>query len=103
MALAEFIADNQLAQHAKRHKPRNRLKSQSRRASHIQGKLDELAELFGAAIEVLDEEVVDLTFPVTEQLSKITSFNFDKDPVSGVLQGIKGQYLILDHGVADYS
>ena len=43
---------------------------------------------------------MDLTFPVTEHPSKITSFNFDKDPVvSGVLQGIKGQYLIFDNGV----
>ena len=32
--------------------------------------------------------------------TKISSFNFDKDPVvSGVLQGIKGQYLIFEKGV----
>ena len=31
---------------------------------------------------------------------KVKSFNFDKTPeVSGVLQGIKGQYLIFDTGV----
>jgi hypothetical protein len=31
---------------------------------------------------------------------KVSTFNFDKTPeVSGVLQGIKGQYLILDGGV----
>ncbi len=31
---------------------------------------------------------------------KIVSHNFDKNPeVTGVLQGIKGQYLILDAGV----
>ena len=67
----------------------------------IQAKLDELAELFGAtAIEQLDEDVVDLDFPVTEYPTKISSFNFDKDPeVSGVLEGIKGQYLIFDKGV----
>jgi hypothetical protein len=31
---------------------------------------------------------------------KISSLNFDKNPVvEGILQGIKGQYLILDSGV----
>jgi len=31
---------------------------------------------------------------------KITSLNFDKEPVvSGILKGIKGQYLIFDSGV----
>ena len=45
-------------------------------------------------------EVVELDFPISEFPSKISSFNFDKDPqVSGVLQGIKGQYLIFDNGV----
>ena len=67
----------------------------------ISDKLNELSELFGAtAIEQLDEDVLDLNFPVTEYPTKISSFNFDKNPVvSGVLQGIKGQYLIFDTGV----
>ena len=67
----------------------------------INSKLSELSELFGAtAIEQLDEEVVDLTFPVSEYPNKISSFNFDKNPVvSGILQGIKGQYLIFENGV----
>ncbi|MGO1246253.1 MAG: DUF2797 domain-containing protein [Oceanisphaera sp.] len=52
------------------------------------------------AISLLDEPIVDLHFPVLEYPSKITSHNFDKNPaVSGVLMGIKGQYLILDTGV----
>jgi len=70
-------------------------------AEFIADKLNELSELFGAtAIEQLDEDVVDLNFPVTEYPTKISSFNFDKNPVvSGVLQGIKGQYLIFDTGV----
>ena len=67
----------------------------------IQNKLDELAEIYGAtAIEKLDEDIVNLTFPVSEFPSKISSFNFDKNPeVSGILKGIKGQYLIFDTGV----
>lgn len=43
---------------------------------------------------------VELRFPVQIYPEKIKSLNFDKTPdVSGVLSGIKGQYLILDTGV----
>lgn len=50
--------------------------------------------------EVLDREVVEIEYPVTVYPEKVKSFNFDKTPnVSGVLDGIKGQYLILDSGV----
>ena len=54
-----------------------------------------------AAIELLsDEQVVNIQFPINHYPDKLKSFNFDKDPdVSGVLQGIKGQYLLLDTGV----
>lgn len=39
-------------------------------------------------------------YPVLEYPAKVKSFNLDKtDVVSGTLQGIKGQYLILDTGV----
>ena len=52
------------------------------------------------AITELNEDIVDLHFPVEQYLTKITSFNFDKTPeVSGQLMGIKGQYLIFDNGV----
>jgi len=55
----------------------------------------------GQSIEYLpDAEVVDIQFPVTVYPVKVKSFNFDKQPeVSGVLQGIKGQYLLFDTGV----
>ena len=43
---------------------------------------------------------MNINYPVLEYPSKITSFNFDKNPiVEGTLQGIKGQYLLLDTGV----
>ncbi|MGJ8691554.1 MAG: DUF2797 domain-containing protein [Thalassotalea sp.] len=52
------------------------------------------------SVQELNEDVTELTFPVDEYLSKISSFNFDKTPtVGGVLLGIKGQYLIFDTGV----
>jgi len=44
-----------------------------------------------------DSNVMELTYPVERYPEKIKSLNFDKDPlVSGVLMGIKGQYLIFD-------
>ena len=51
------------------------------------------------AIE-LNNEVVKIHYPVVEYPSKIVSLNFDKMPeITGILQGIKGQYLLLDCGV----
>ncbi len=44
-----------------------------------------------------DMQQMELEYPVSEYPKKIKSLNFDKDPiVSGVLMGIKGQYLMLD-------
>ena len=49
---------------------------------------------------LLDTEVLDISYPVLQYPEKVKSHNFDKTPeISGVLQGIKGQYLILDTGV----
>jgi len=51
-------------------------------------------------VEILNEDVISLEFPVEQFPEKVKSLNFDKTPVfTGVLQGIKGQYLILDSGV----
>jgi len=65
----------------------------------------ELEVLYAAegegAIEPLPQAAeVSIHYPVAEYPKKITAINLDKTPVvSGVLQGIKGQYLILDSGV----
>ena len=46
------------------------------------------------------QKMVDINFPVLEFPEKVKSLNLDKQPIiEGVLQGIKGQYLILDTGV----
>jgi hypothetical protein len=61
-----------------------------------------IAQRFGGqAYEFLaDEPIVDISYPVDTYPAKIKSFNFDKNAeVSGVLHGIKGQYLLLDTGV----
>ncbi len=47
-----------------------------------------------------EQQVTTINYPVNKYPEKVTSFNFDKTPqVSGLLNGIKGQYLILDGGV----
>lgn len=52
------------------------------------------------AVQMLNEDVVNIEFPVSQYLTKISSFNFDKTPiVSGILLGIKGQYMIFEQGV----
>ncbi len=64
--------------------------------------LAEIIQHFGQQVIefLLEESIVDIQFPVDRYPVKIKSFNFDKSPeVSGVLHGIKGQYLLLDTGV----
>jgi hypothetical protein len=48
----------------------------------------------------LDEQVTEISYPIVNYPSKITSLNLEAlTQVSGKLNGIKGQYLILDTGV----
>jgi len=64
--------------------------------------LNDLIARFGdPAIEFLtDQPSVDIRYPVDHYPAKVASFNLDKNPeVSGILHGIKGQYLLLDTGV----
>ena len=64
--------------------------------------LAEITQRFGqqAIAFLADEAIVDIHFPVDSYPVKVKSFNLDKNAeVSGVLQGIKGQYLLLDTGV----
>lgn len=45
-------------------------------------------------------ELVSLRYPVLEYSTKINSINLEKDPeLTGVLRGIKGQYVLFDQGV----
>ena len=70
--------------------------------SKCKTELTEITQRFGQeAIEFLPEAPTeDIHFPVDTYPVKIRSFNFDKNPdVSGVLHGVKGQYLLLDTGV----
>ncbi|MBK8815730.1 MAG: DUF2797 domain-containing protein [Methylococcaceae bacterium] len=65
----------------------------------------ELAAITGRfgvdAIEYLqNEQALEIHYPVSRYPDKVKSFNLDANPVvSGMLEGIKGQYLLLDSGV----
>ncbi|MCW8335817.1 DUF2797 domain-containing protein [Vibrio paucivorans] len=67
----------------------------------VEDKIAEIKQTFGDdAIEVLSADITPIEYPVQAHPTKITSHNFDKNPeVTGILQGIKGQYLIFDSGV----
>ena len=46
-----------------------------------------------------DNQIWKMNYPCIQFPQKITSVSFDKDPViSGILNGIKGQYLIFSDG-----
>jgi len=65
---------------------------------------DDLSELRAAhgqnSIRAVDEDGLTLSYPVDVWPEKVKTHNLDKTPTAdGVLQGIKGQYLILDTGV----
>ena len=50
--------------------------------------------------EIADDEVYHFEYPVLEYPQKISSLNFDKNPIiESKLIGIKGQYLIFESGV----
>lgn len=55
---------------------------------------------FNESIEEITQEIQSFIYPVLQYPNKIKSLSLDKTPeIAGVLQGIKGQYLILDTGV----
>ena len=63
--------------------------------------LDRHEQSFGGLLEILEkEQVTTIDYPVLHYPEKVTSLSFEKnEKVGGVLQGIKGQYLIFDTGV----
>lgn len=58
------------------------------------------AEHGDAALQTVEEEGLSLDYPVATWPVRVSAHNLDKTPsVAGILQGIKGQYLMLDTGV----
>jgi hypothetical protein len=63
-------------------------------------KLAAFPEINELATPIEDAEPLAIHYPVLEYPTKIISHNLEKTPVvEGTLQGIKGQYFILDNGV----
>jgi len=68
----------------------------------LESDLTELENRFGlqALQKITDVPQAEINYPVLNYPAKVKSLNLDKQPVvEGQLQGIKGQYLILDTGV----
>ena len=83
---------------------RTMLKNETEPADLITTKaslLDEvssLVEKLGA--KTFPDDIVSIDYPVLKYPTKVVSLSFDKTPViSGLLNGIKGQYLLLEGGV----
>tara|TARA_B110000967_G_C18896159_1_gene570813 strand:- start:3153 stop:4001 length:849 start_codon:yes stop_codon:yes gene_type:complete len=67
-----------------------------------ESELELLEQEFGlqALQRLFTETTTEIDFPVSVWPEKVKSFNLDKQPqIEGLLQGIKGQYLIFDNGV----
>ena len=104
ITLAEHVADKTNWQRMLKGKPESLdlAEARDRLLAECRQDIDTLAERFGeGSVELLgDAEVLELEYPVQDYPTKVKAHNFDKAPVvEGVLQGIKGQYLILDTGV----
>jgi hypothetical protein len=68
----------------------------------VQAQIEELQAIHGinAVMPVTDVDPISINYPVLQYPVKVSSMNLEKTPeVSGLLQGIKGQYLIFDTGV----
>ncbi len=104
IAIAKHVSDKTSWQQMLKNKaePVDLIAKRDELIAVCKAELAEITQRFGQeAIEFLaDEPVVDIHFPVDSYPVKIKSFNLDKNAeVSGVLHGIKGQYLLLDTGV----
>ena len=95
-ALKPFIADKT--------NWRKMLKNEVEQTDLIAKKTELLSEIPDLIEELgakwLGDETINISYPVIKYPTKIVSLSFDKTPyISGILEGIKGQYLLLDNGV----
>ena len=104
VAIAKHVSDKtSWQQMLKNSAARLDLKTESARLLKLcETELNAIRQQFGEQSLVLlpDAQEVDIHFPIETYPTKIKSFNLETTPeVSGILQGIKGQYLLLDSGV----
>ena len=80
------------------------LKNETEPADLVSTRASLLAEISGL-VDKLDaktfpDDVINIDYPVLKYPTKVVSLSFDKNPIiTGVLNGIKGQYLLLESGV----
>ena len=96
VALKSFVADKT--------NWRKMLKNEVEPSSLVNTKNSLLKEVAGLVddlgAQTLPDDVVNIDYPVLKYPTKVVSLSFDKTPViSGFLNGIKGQYLLLEDGV----
>ncbi|WP_263322557.1 DUF2797 domain-containing protein [Endozoicomonas sp. Mp262] len=83
-------------------KPVDLVEAASELLAMNRSRIDAIQKEFGLqAIQPLENlDAITIDYPVECYPTKVTSLSFDKTPfIEGVLQGIKGQYLLLDTGV----
>ena len=83
---------------------RTMLKNETEPTDLVTAKVSLLAEVSSLVDELdaktLPDDIINIDYPVLKYPTKVVSLSFDKNPViSGVLNGIKGQYLLLESGV----
>lgn len=103
VALKQYVADktNWRVMLRKTPVPLDLLQEKKTLLSQAEKSLDLILAKYSDAVSMLpDETVTQFHYPVNIYPDKISALSFDKTPViEGVLQGIKGQYLLLDQGV----
>lgn len=103
VALKQFVADktNWRAMLKADNGPLDLIAKRDEILAQAQSAIDALILRFPGEIQpVTDISTIEINYPVLQYPLKIKTLDFEKDPcVSGILQGIKGQYLILDNGV----
>ncbi len=81
-------------------KPLDLLAEKTHIAERLIQPLESLALAHDITVRPAVLPLFELTYPVLEYPTKVHSLSFDKTPViNGILQGIKGQYLLLSTGV----
>lgn len=101
--IAQHVADKTQWQRMLKHQiePMNLIAERNRLFELCSEELKALSGTNPNGIDVLvDAQVVDLNYPIAVAPTKVSALNFDKTPhISGILHGIKGQYLIFEKGV----
>ncbi|HLB56448.1 MAG TPA: DUF2797 domain-containing protein [Coxiellaceae bacterium] len=103
VALKDFVADktNWRLMLTKNIPHIDLITEKKRLLSEAQKNLSPILKKYSDEIILLEEKnVFTFEYPVLQYPTKINSLSFDKTPaITGILQGIKGQYLIFDAGV----